>query len=99
MRRVAAAIILAVCVGAPIVELFDHWDHTLNDTEANVVIAALCVGVGLAVATTVAVARIRASLSAFRSNLRPVLSRPLATIPLQLVVPAPTTSPPIALRI
>ena len=50
IRRFSVALILLVCLGSPIVEMFDHWDHTLqdgNDTETNVVIVALCVGVAL----------------------------------------------------
>ena len=38
------AILLAVCVYAPIAEMFDHWDHTAqdgNDTEANLVVVAV----------------------------------------------------------
>jgi len=40
--------ILVVCLVCPLVELFDHWDHTLqtgNDTEYTLVILALCMGV------------------------------------------------------
>ena len=40
--------ILVVCLVCPLVELFDHWDDTLqtgNDTEYTLVILALCVGV------------------------------------------------------
>ena len=39
LRRLLVAAILAICIGAPIVEIFDRWDHTFqdgNDTEANV---------------------------------------------------------------
>ena len=50
LRRFAVAAILAITITRPIVEMFDQWDHTLqdgNDTEANVVIAALCVGIAV----------------------------------------------------
>ena len=46
--------------------MFDQWDHTLqdgNDTEANFVIAALCIGVAVAIGTAVVIARIRALAS------------------------------------
>lgn len=39
--------ILVVCLVCPLVELFDHWDHTIqtgNDTEYTLVILALCIG-------------------------------------------------------
>ena len=51
------AAILAICLGGPVVEMFDHWDHTLqdgNDTEANVVAVAICVGLAMVVGTMMA---------------------------------------------
>lgn len=39
--------ILVVCFVCPLVELFDHWDHTIqtgNDAEYTLVILALCIG-------------------------------------------------------
>ena len=77
-RRFCIAAIVAICIGGPIVEMFDQWDHTLldeNDTEADVVIVALCVGVALSVAGMI-VARIRAMSS--RRVERPL---PSASIP------------------
>lgn len=41
-------LVLVVCLGCPLVEMFDQWDHTLqtgNDSEYALVILALCVGV------------------------------------------------------
>jgi len=49
LRPFATGVILAICIGAPTLEMFDQWDHTLqdgNDTEINLVVVALCVGVG-----------------------------------------------------
>jgi hypothetical protein len=43
-----ATVILVTCLVCPIVEMFDHWDHTMqtgNDTEYALVVLALCVGV------------------------------------------------------
>src|SRR6266436_4124356 len=48
LLHVGTVFILVVCLICPLVELFDHWDHTLqtgNDTEYTLVILALCVGV------------------------------------------------------
>ena len=52
MRRISGhlviAIVLITCLVCPLVEIFDHWDHTLqtgNDTEYALVALALCVGV------------------------------------------------------
>ena len=54
MRPWLAAIVLTIAIGAPIVEMFDSWDPTIEqgggDTEANAALAALCVGLGLALA-------------------------------------------------
>jgi hypothetical protein len=52
-RQTAAAIVLAICLGGPTIELFDHWDSPVDggsDTELSAVIVALCVGVALAAA-------------------------------------------------
>jgi len=92
-------VILIVCLGAPLVEAFDRWDDTLhdgNDTEANFVIAALCVGLALSVAGTV-VAWIRARSSRVTSRAVPSTRAPVTrVIP---AAPSPTASPPIALRV
>jgi hypothetical protein len=46
--RITVALPLLICFVCPIVETFDHWDHTIqtgNDTEYTLVVLALCVGV------------------------------------------------------
>ncbi len=46
--RITAALILLTCATCPLVEIFDHWDHTIqtgNDTEYALVVLTLCVGV------------------------------------------------------
>jgi len=43
-----ATMVLAICLGGQVAEIFDQWDHTLqtgNDTEYAFVVLALCVGV------------------------------------------------------
>ena len=100
LRRLATAVILAVSLGAPIVELFDGWDQTLqtgSDTEANVAVVALCIGVAFAVGTIVIVNRIRALASL--SARRVVLSRPAPRGITSVLRPAPTVSPPAILRV
>jgi hypothetical protein len=98
-RRVIVVIIVAICLGVPVVEAFDRWDNTLQDgydTEATVVIVALCVGLALTVAAAVAQwilpLRWRASTSGFSTH-RPDL------ICAALPAPAPTGSPPTPLRV
>lgn len=95
----AVAAIVAICIGGPIVEMFDQWDQTVqdgNDTEANVVIAALCLGVGIAIGTIAVVARIRA----LSSNVGCAVGHPavFSSVP-SFAVPLPTGSPPTPLRV
>jgi len=48
-----AVIALVICFVCPALEMFDHWDHTLqtgNDTEYTLVLLALCVGMVCALA-------------------------------------------------
>jgi hypothetical protein len=92
--------IIAISFGGPIVEMFDRWDQTLqdgNDTEADVVIAALCVGAAFAVGTIAIVSRIRAlsSATALRIIAVPDALREVVSV----LPPIPTTSPPAVLRV
>jgi len=99
-RRLAIAAIIAISLGGPIVEMFDQWDQTLqdgNDTEANAVVVALCVGVAFAIGTIVVVNRIRAlsSTSARHVVVPRAASRDVASF----LGPSPTSSPPTILRV
>jgi hypothetical protein len=99
-RRLFIAAIIAIALGAPIVELFDSWDQSLQtgtDTEANVAVVALCVGVAFAIGTIVIGRRIRAfsSASAGRVIARRMAVRRLASV----LAPIPTVSPPTILRV
>jgi ABC-type Na+ efflux pump permease subunit len=96
----AVAAIVAICIGGPIMEMFDQWDHTFqdgNDTEANVVIAALCIGVAVAIGTIAVVARIRALASNVRRYA--LASRVVVLAALPFAHPSPTSSPPRPLRV
>ena len=96
----AIAAILAISISAPIAEPFDSWDQTLqtgSDTEANVVVVALCVGVAFAIGTIVVVNRLRALASV--STRRVVLSRAAPRQIAFFLTPAPTVSPPAILRV
>ncbi len=100
VRHIGIVAIVAICIGAPIVEIFDQWDHTLqdgNDTEANVVVAALCIGVALAIGTVGVVARIRALAS--NSRVCIVASRTISIAVTVFRAPLPTSSPPTPLRV
>ena len=55
-RRWLVAAILAVCLGGPIAESFDWWDQSQpagDDTETNLVVVALSVGLAISVAAIV----------------------------------------------
>ena len=100
LRRFAVAAILVISIGGPIVEMFDQWDHKLqdgNDNEANVVVAALCIGVAMAIGTIVVVARLSALAS--NSRLYAVAPRFISIVVKLLASPIPTTSPPTPLRV
>jgi len=99
-RRLFIAAIVAIALGAPIAETFDRWDQTLqdgNDTEANAVITALCIGAAFAIGTIAIAGRIRALLftSAGRVVERRVALRDVAFV----LAPVPTVSPPAVLRV
>ena len=96
----AIAVILAISIGAPIAELFDSWDQTLqtgNDTEANVAVVALCIGVAFAIGTIVVINRIRVLASASARRVVLSLAPPRRTA--SFLTSAPTVSPPATLRV
>jgi len=93
-RRFLGAAIVVICVCVPIIESFDTWDQTLvdgNDTEANLVIAALCVGLALT-AGTIHITPVRLLPTDARSHLmRPASVRFMAPV---FLAPSPASSPP-----
>ena len=101
VRRLLGAAIVVICIGVPLAESFDTWDHTAsdgNDTEANVVIAALCVGLALSTVATIVITRVRSLPvdTRFDSTL-PTFGRLIRSL---LLAPSPAVSPPpTALRI
>ena len=98
VRRLAIAAILAIALGAPVAELFDSWDQALptgSDTEANMVVVALCLGVAFAIGTIVLLDRIRARPSSSTTRVVVLAVREIAS----LLRPAPTVSPPAVLRV
>jgi len=91
---------LAICLGAPIAEVFDSWDDTVHDgydTEANLVVAVLCVGVAMSFARSI-VESIRNASS--RSDERSVCVLDRASVRrVVLAWTIPSASPPTPLRI
>jgi hypothetical protein len=54
--RAVATLALLICFVCPVLEMFDHWDQTLQtgqDTEYTFVILALCVGAVCALAKVI----------------------------------------------
>jgi hypothetical protein len=52
-RRLIVTLVLVTCFICPLVEMLDHWDHTIqtgNDTEYALVVLALSVGVAYSIA-------------------------------------------------
>ena len=99
LTRSVIGIALLICLMCPLVEMFDHWDRTLqdgNETESNLVIVVLCIGVGLTVASAV-LRRVRPSLTCFRVG--PALSFLTLCEELPLILPIPHGSPPTTLRV
>ena|SRR5947207_595730 len=48
--RAAILVVVLVCVVAPVAELFDVWDNTLqtgNDVESSLAVIAACLGMAL----------------------------------------------------
>jgi hypothetical protein len=102
VRRLLAAAIVLICIGVPLVESFDTWDQASqgsNDTEANVVFVALCVGLALTAGTTIVMTRVLSLAADGRVHLTLLPSFVRCPAP-RLFAPPPTTSPPpTALRI
>jgi hypothetical protein len=59
LLQLAAALIMVVCVGSCVSEIFDHWDHTMqtgHDTESTLVMLASLAGAVLVMARVAAAA-------------------------------------------
>jgi hypothetical protein len=97
-RRFATGVILAICIGAPILEMFGQWDRTLedcNDTEINLVVVALCVGVAFSVAGAL-IARLWASAN--RDSGFVLAPESILNALLTVATPIPNSRPPTPLR-
>ena len=95
LLQLAAALIMVVCVGSCVSEIFDHWDHTLqtgHDTESTLVMLASLAGAVLVMARVVA-ARAPRACPLFDM---PCLCSEAGGIP-QAITSGP--SPPLSLRI
>jgi hypothetical protein len=99
IRRFAIGVVLAVVIGAPILEAFDRWDQTMqdgNDTESNLVIVAICVGLAFSIVASL-LTRLRGSLRSRSTVAR--IPEPLFSNPAALEAPLPNSRPPTTLRV
>jgi hypothetical protein len=97
---VLATLVITICIGASVLEMFDRWDHTLqdgNDTEANLVVVVLCIGIGF-VAAAAFVKHIRPD-GAIRLIARDASSIPASTSPRLTFAVFSATGPPAPLRV
>jgi hypothetical protein len=100
--KIVVALALLVFVACTVVDQFDDWDHafqTGNETEYNLIVLALCVGVGVSLARFIFnfpllkfVAHLVFNLSAYK----PLPSGAPGSF---FVVPIPLIPPVLALRI
>jgi hypothetical protein len=100
IQRLFAVALFVICVGAPMVEMFDQWDHTIqdgNDSEANLVIVVLCVGIG--VVSVRALLRYACPHRLTSRTVLPPLSLFARHVHAFLELPVPASSPPAFLRI
>jgi hypothetical protein len=99
--RITVTLALLTCLICPLVEMFDHWDHTMqtgNDTEYALVVLALCVGVAYSFARFI----VKSALLRFvaKSIFVSISQKSFqsASCSFTLLLPA-TSSPPLPLRI
>ena len=93
--------IVAICIGVPLIESFDTWDVALSDaydTETNILAAALCVGLALSAAATIVIRGVRSLPTDARFQLH--VPRWVRLVSSLLLAPTPGASPPLtALRL
>jgi hypothetical protein len=100
--RAIVAIVLVTSVVCPVLELFDHWDHTIrtgNDTEYNFVLLGLCVGVAYTFARFVFEFPLFKSATLLLSNQRASGSLSSGRRPSLFSIPIPLSPSILALRI
>ena len=98
LSKLVIAVLLALCIGAQLVEATGRWDRTLQDTsdEAVVVAVVLCIGAGFAMAR---VMRERLSLPSGRSSTTTIVHTTLRPVVVLRLPSRACESPPQSLRI
>ena len=100
IRRLLGAMVVILCVVVPVVEAFDSWDRTLQDgydTEANVVLVAVTIGVSLLLEARLTALPLVALPET--ASLRRLIVCATSPADRRSIPPIPTGRPPTALRI
>ena len=100
--QVIIGLVLLTCLVCPLVESFDHWDHTLqtgNDTEYALVVLALCVGVVYSVARFISVVPLLGFVAKSFLKLGRHKSLPFTPFGVPLLLFSAISPPTLALRI
>jgi hypothetical protein len=101
LSRLMAVTVLGTCIVCPLVEVFDRWDHTLqngNDTEYTFVVLVLCLGVLWLFALTLDGCLSYGRAVNFLHALRQSASRESAAVPF-LEIRIPISPPGVPLRL
>jgi hypothetical protein len=101
LARTVAIFLLAICFVCPLVEMFDHWDHTIqtgNDSEYALVILALCVGAAYTLARLIVRLSLRLSSITVSPN-SPAIRGSLLFFAHPIALDSPSGSSPLNLRI
>lgn len=98
LTRVVIGVALLICLVCPLVEMFDHWDNTLqtgNDSEYALVVLSLCIVSAFSVAGLILTIS-----SKFSFHSIPGFSVIFA-LPFSITIPLVSHegSPPLSLRI
>jgi hypothetical protein len=101
LSRLMAITVLVTCIACPLVEVFDRWDHTLqngNDTEYTFVVLVLCLGVLYLFAFALHGRLPYGSAAGFLNALRPSASRESEAVPFSEIC-IPISPPGVPLRV
>lgn len=102
MSHIAVTLVLLACLVCPLVEMFDHWDHTVqtgNDTEYTFVLLALCVGIAYSFARFILHFSSRLSASEDLANSSSCQLLRLILTGFVSITPIPLSPPVLAMRI
>lgn len=100
--QIIVALVLFTCLVCPLVEMFDHWDHTVQtgiDTEYTFVVLGLCVGVAYTFARSVFGIPLSRLVAELLSDLCGDKPLPLGQCDSFCAIPIALSPPALALRV